>query len=172
MKIHVGSKNKAKLAAVEEILDEYEFLKGSSVTGIEVSSGVADQPMSIEETFQGAVNRAKAAHEGADLGIGLEAGLFKVSVAETGHVKYDVCAIYDGEHVYLGSSSGYEVPKEILDLVNQGFTQQEAAFKSGHTIDPKLGSAGGTVSVLTKERVTRKDLIKQALRLALIHLEK
>ncbi|MFA0173262.1 DUF84 family protein, partial [Vibrio splendidus] len=46
--------------------------------GISVPSGVADQPMSNDETYQGAVNRvhnATQAQPDADFHVGLESGI-------------------------------------------------------------------------------------------------
>jgi len=95
MKIKVGTKNKAKLDAVVEILKDYSHLKNAEVEGVEVSSGVANQPKSLEETINGAVNRAKKSFKKCDYSIGLESGLMHVPQTKSGYMDVCVCAIYD-----------------------------------------------------------------------------
>ena len=51
-KIYIGSKNPAKIAAVEEVFINY------SIISQDVDSGVSCQPIGDEETIQGALNRA------------------------------------------------------------------------------------------------------------------
>ena len=66
MKINVGSTNQIKVDAVKEKILEYDFLKNAEITGIEVSSEVSDQPKTLEETIQGAMNRAKNSFQNCD----------------------------------------------------------------------------------------------------------
>ncbi|MFA7436298.1 MAG: DUF84 family protein, partial [Bacilli bacterium] len=67
-KCYLGSQNIVKLAAVEEVLSDYE------VIGLKVDSGVGSQPLSDLETIRGALNRANALPKDG-LRIGLEAGV-------------------------------------------------------------------------------------------------
>ena len=171
MKINVGSKNKAKVEAVEEILKEYPHLAGAQVEGIEVSSGVTDQPKSLDETVRGAMNRARGSFKDCDYSIGLESGLMKVPKTKTGHMDVCVCAIYDGNEFHLGLSSAWE-HRAIFDLVlTQGFDISAAANHVGLTNNPSIGAAEGAIGILTKGRLDRKEYTKQALRTALIHIE-
>ncbi len=172
MKIIVGSKNSQKIEAVREILQEYPELKDFDVIGIEADSGVSEQPISIDETIQGAINRAKNCFNDCDYSIGLESGLMKVPSTKTGFMDVTVCAIYDGKTVHLGLSSAFEYPVEVTRLVfDEEINITQAFVKTGLTNNPKLGSAEGAIGFLTKGRLTRKEYTKQALRTALIHLE-
>ena len=45
-------------------------------------------------------------------------------------------------------------------------------FKLGITKNPQIGSEEGAIGIVTKGRLDRKEYTKQALRMALIHLEK
>lgn len=81
MKIAVGTTNPAKLKAVEAALAVLFPDEPYQVLGVEVESGVSDQPMSDTESVTGAYNRAHAACtavDNADYGIGLEGGLEQV----------------------------------------------------------------------------------------------
>ncbi|WP_040207598.1 DUF84 family protein [Neobacillus jeddahensis] len=77
MRIVIGSKNPAKIAAVKNSFDqdELEFIP------LDVPSGVNDQPFSDDETIRGAINRAKEALRmgNGDIGIGLEGGVQETS---------------------------------------------------------------------------------------------
>lgn len=174
MKIKVGTKNKSKLEAVEEIVKEYPHLADFEIEGIEVSSGVADQPRSLEETIEGAINRAKSAFLDCDYSIGLESGWMAVPKTKSGYMDVCVCAIYDGKECHLGLSSAWEFPDPSItdSIINGGLDTTQAVNKVGLTNNTQVGSAEGAIGILTKGRMTRKDFTKQALRTALIHLEK
>lgn len=171
MRITVGSKNEVKVGAVREVLVEYPFLGSPEVVGVDVPSGVAEQPHSLDETIVGAMNRARACYAGG-LSVGIEAGLVQVPYTKTGLMDCTVVVFYDGEQCHLGLSSLFECPKAVVDIMlNDGVTMQEACLRAGLTDNPELGRAEGMIGVLTKGRVTRKEYTKQALRAALIHLE-
>ena len=173
MKIKVGSKNKAKVEAVAEIIRDYPHLKDSSVRGVEVDSGISAQPKSLDETIKGAMNRARGIFSGCDYSIGLESGLMQVPNTKSGYMDVCVAAIYDGKEFHLGLSSAWEFPdKKITELMlHEGLDMPEAINKAGLTKNPKIGSEQGAIGILTKGRVDRKEYTKQALRTALIHLE-
>lgn len=173
MKIKVGTKNKSKLEAVEEIIKEYSHLKDFEIEGIEVSSGVPDQPRSIDETIDGATNRAKNSFIDCDYGIGLESGWMKIPKTKSGYMDVCVCAIYDGNEFYLGLSSAWEFPDPLITdlIINGGLNTTQAVNKVGLTNNPQIGSEEGVIGILTKGKMTRKDYTKQSLRTALIHLE-
>jgi len=172
MIINVGTKNPAKIEAVWEIIKDYDFLKDAAVKGVAVASGISEQPLVLEETLQGAMNRAKNAWHDCDLSFGLESGMFPVAHTKTGFMDVGVCAIYDGRQYHLGFSSCFEYPKEVTKLVLQaGLNISDASRQTGLTEHEYIGHAEGTIGILTKGRVTRKDYTKQSIAMALIHLE-
>ena len=173
MHIRVGSTNEVKVEAVKEILRDYAHLAGATVLGVKADSGVSDQPKSLEETVEGAVNRAKNARGDADYGIGLESGLMPVPKTKSGYMDVCACAIYDGKEFHLGLSSAWEFPdKSVMELIlNEGLNMTEAVHKAGLTKSTSIGAENGAIGILTKNRVDRKEYTKQALRTALIHLE-
>lgn len=174
MKIIVGSKNQAKVNAVAEILREYPHLTGAEVSGAETTSGVSDQPKSLEETVQGAKNRAKEVFGACDYSIGIESGLMHVPGSKSGYMDVCVCAIYDGTEFHVGLSSAWEFPDVSTTnlMVKDGLNMSQAINKAGMTKNPHVGSAEGAIGILTKGRMNRKEYTKQALRTALIHLER
>mgnify|MGYP001569756318 CR=1 FL=1 len=173
MNIKVGSTNEIKVDAVRELLKDYSHLKNAMVSGVEVSSNIANQPKSLEETVQGAINRAKNAFEDCTYSFGIESGLMAVPNTKTGFMDVCACAIFDGQEYHIGLSSAWEAPKQVTHyMVNEGLDMNQAAFKAGLTKDPKVGSAQGLVGIMTKGRLVRKEYTKEAVRTALIHLEK
>ena len=172
MKIIIGSENKAKIEAVQEIIQEYPHLKNSEILSKEVESGVSDQPKSLEETVQGAMNRAKNIFSECDYSIGLESGLIEVPKTKTGFMDVCVCAIYDGNEYHLGLSSAWETPRKVADyMLKDGLNMTDAAVKAGLSKKANLGAEEGLIGVMTKGRLTRKGYTKEALRAALIHLD-
>jgi inosine/xanthosine triphosphatase len=174
MKINIGSQNKSKVDAVKEILLDYPHLADAEVVMMSTESGVANQPKSLEETMRGAMNRAKGAWNDCDYSIGLESGLMHVPMSKTGYMDVCVCAIYDGEEFHFGLSSAWEFPdRKVLDLMlKDGLDMSEAINKAGLANNPGIGAAEGAIGILTKGRMDRKEYTKQALRTALIHLER
>lgn len=173
MKIKVGSKNKVKVEAVKEALNDYNQFTQAEVEGLSADSGVSDQPKSLEETIEGAINRARNAFQDCDLSIGLESGLMPVPKSKTGYMDFCACAIYDGQNFHLGLSSAWEFPKkEILDdILNNNLDMSQAINKAGLTTNPDIGSEEGAIGILTKGRLNRKAYTKQAIITALIHLD-
>ena len=80
MLIKVGTGNKVKVQAVRDVLKEYpSVISPDFWTRLaRVQSGVEEQPLSLEETSQGAYNRAKAAFVDCDLSVGIESGLMDI----------------------------------------------------------------------------------------------
>lgn len=171
MKIKVASLNPQKIQAVQDTILDYEILREAIVEGISADSGVSDQPKSLEETVNGAINRAKNAFVDCDLSFGIESGLISVPNTKSGYMDLCFCAIYDGKEVHLGCSSIFEVPKKIMDLMHQGMNMSDACFEAGLTENKTVGSAEGLIGILTRGRVTRLAYTKQAIISALIHLE-
>lgn len=175
MKINVGSTNNAKLEAVRESIAMYPQLAKADIKGFSVASEVSEQPIKLEETVRGAMNRARNAYSEreCDYSIGLESGLIEVPYSKSGFMDLCACVIYDGKEFHLGLSSAWEFPKpEMMDLVSkEGLTMTEAATKLGYANDPQLGAKQGMIGILTKGRLVRKEYTKQALTMALIHLD-
>jgi len=172
MRVNVGSKNKVKVDAVKEAILDYDFLAKAEVNSIDVESEVSEQPKSLDETIQGAMTRARRSFRDCDYSIGIEAGLMKVPHTKTDYMNTTICAIYDGKEYHLGMAAPFEYPREVMRLViEEGLDINEAFYKAGLTENPRVGAAEGAIGVLTKGRVPRKEYTKQAIAMALIHLE-
>lgn len=176
MTIIVGSKNKAKLSAVRETLLDYPSLSAAEVISVPVSSGVSDQPLSLEETAQGSKNRAERAYLSGTtqnrLGIGLEGGLMPVPAMSGEYMNVSICSIYDGERHHIGMSCGFRIPLEVSRLIYEdGLNLTQAMLKSRFSDDPELGESGGAIGLFTNGRICRKKYCQQSLTTALISIE-
>ena len=120
MKVAIGSKNPVKIAAVREAFTKVWPEKAFHFEGVDVSSGISDQPMSDEESFSGAKNRAERAMKEieADFGVGLEGGLQQI-----GEKWFDCgCIVVVDRHFKKGyaSSIRMETPPKMMELIHKG----------------------------------------------------
>jgi len=161
LKVNVGSLNPVKVRATRKVLSElYDDLE---VTAADVGSGVPEQPWE-GDTRKGAMNRAARALGAADLGIGLEAGVF-----ETPDGLYDVqyCAVLDRRGVYsIGHGMGFRYPTKVAELVRGGRTVG-AAIKELYGSE-RDGRKDGAIGYLTCGAMDRTALAEQAVMAAMV----
>ncbi len=165
MKVAVGSTNSVKVKAVENV---FRRVYGEvSVESVPAASGVPSQPFG-QETVTGAINRAKSAFapQKFDMGVGIEAGLFKVGGEVELTIDIQFCAIYDGSWLTLGCGSGFEYPPTVLDEVLSG---KEVGDVMSRVVGiDNLGEKQGAIGVLSKGMLTRTQLTEQSVFMALI----
>ena len=167
MKIAAGTTNPSKIKGIERA---YKRLlhKDVEVIGVKVESGVSAQPLSLEETIRGAINRAKQAIKEiseADEGVGVEAGFFKL-LDKTFDVQ--IAVIIDREnHITYGLSPAFQIPPFFVNKVlNEGIELEVVVDNYFGT--KNIGIKGGFISILTKNRITREELTELAVAMALI----
>ncbi|MCC5450562.1 inosine/xanthosine triphosphatase [Rheinheimera sp. UJ51] len=159
--IAVASANPAKINAVQQCFNANFPEQALTVTGLNVPSGVPDQPMSSEETYAGAKNRLTALKQAiaADYYVSIEAGL-------DGDLTFAWMLIEHNGKVGKARSASLMLPKAALAAIEQG---QEL----GDAMDTLFGTqnikqAGGAIGLLTQNRLSRSQVYQQALTLALI----
>ncbi|WP_048055524.1 inosine/xanthosine triphosphatase [Methanotorris igneus] len=161
--IAVGSTNPVKIRAVEEGMRK--ILGSVEVVGVDVDSGVSKHPIGFEETYRGALNRAKNAlnKQSALYGVGIEAGLIEVD----GHyLDIHVCVVFDGLTATVGTSQGFEYPKEVAEAIKKGIEGGIIAEKISGIKD--IGKKNGLIGYLTDDNITRLDLCRDAVIMAMI----
>jgi inosine/xanthosine triphosphatase len=165
MQVTIGSKNPVKLQATINVLEKiYSKL---TVRAVEVDSGVPDQPFGLDQTIEGAINRAKNSYTpDIDLSIGVESGLMKTPHSLTGYLDLQWCATYDGEKITLGVSAGFEYPPEVVQEVLKG---KEVGDVMDHiTGVDNLGEKKGAVSHLTHGMLDRTGNTEQCVLMAMV----
>lgn len=151
-KIAVGSTNPTKVEAVRRILSQ--AYPGSEVIGLNVLSGVPEQPIGDGETRRGAINRARAALEAAqaDLALGLEGG---VVFTPQGAFTMGWAAIVDRHgQVGLSQSPWLQLPPEVADAIRAGGELGPVMDQLTGEMDTK--KHGGAVGVLTQGLFDRR----------------
>jgi inosine/xanthosine triphosphatase len=115
-RVAVGSMNEPKLAAVRSALGAYA--PDAAVEGVNVASGVSEQPVGFDEIIRGARNRATSAvrESLSDLGVGIEDGLVPIPIDPgseiVAHLNIGCAAITDGERTSIGFSSAFAYPPD------------------------------------------------------------
>lgn len=164
MKICVASANPVKINATKCGFETY--FSDVDVQGMTVDSGVSDQPMSDAETLKGARNRAIKAQElfqEADYWVGIEGGVERGSENLSAFAWVVVLSRNgNGE----SRTTTFYLPPKVSELIDSGYELGEAndmIFKK-HNSKQKSGAVG----LLTQDKLTRTELYKQAVQLALI----
>lgn len=158
--IKVASANPAKINAVASAFAEVFPEQALDVQGIAVPSGVADQPMTSDETLLGAINRvAVLAEYEADYRVAIEAGL-------DAEFTFAWMVIEHRGKTGKARSASLMLPPAALDQLQQGKELgdvMDAMFNQDN-----IKQKGGAIALLTHNRLSRSSVYHQALILALI----
>ncbi len=158
--IKVASANPAKINAVASAFAEIFPAETLDVKGIAVPSGVADQPMSSDETLLGAMNRvAELADVEADFRVAIEAGL-------DGDFTFAWMVIEHKGKMGKARSASLMLPPAALSQLQQGKELgdvMDAMFNQDN-----IKQKGGAIALLTQHKLSRSSVYHQALILAMI----
>jgi inosine/xanthosine triphosphatase len=152
-RIAVGSRNPVKMSAVASVVRQWS--PDATVDGVQVASGVADQPFGDDETMRGAATRARAARQAldADIGIGLEGGVVEGEGGAMRSCAWAAVALRDGRE-FVGGSLAMPLPPVVAALVRDG-------VELGHAMDAVAGvhnskHGAGAVGLLTHGLIDRQ----------------
>jgi len=164
MKVVVGSLNPTKIEGVKRAFEQY--FDQVVVEGKSVDSGVPDQPFN-SDTVKGAINRAINAYSpDYDFSVGVEAGLFSLKNTLTGYLDFQVVAIYNGSRITIGFGPGFEYPPVVVEEVLKG--KEVGDVMDEITGIERLGEKTGAIHYLTKGVISRSELTRIAVTMALI----
>lgn len=164
MKVIVASKNPVKKEAV--LVGFKSFFHLVEVEGFHADSEVSDQPVSDEETLKGARNRAenvKNLYKNADFWVGIEGG---IQTTEKGLTAFAWVVILSADKYGEARTSSFLLPNKVAELIQRGYelgTANDMVFNQTNSKQKH-----GAVGILTKNIVSRTELYKQAVQLALI----
>jgi inosine/xanthosine triphosphatase len=166
MKIVVASTNPVKLQAA--VNGFQKLFPGSelNVIAATVSSDVAHQPMSDEETLRGAMNRsanAQAAHPHADYWIGIEGG---IQPRDQEMMAFAWIVIRSHQKIGKGRTGTFFLPTAVAELIRLGKERGEADDIVFGRTNSKQDN--GAVGLLTDNVIDRAQLYEHAMILALI----
>jgi inosine/xanthosine triphosphatase len=127
------------------------------------------QPITLSSTVRGALTRAEKALQKikeAEFGVGVEAGLMEIPDTRT-YLNVQFAAIIDKDQkITLGSSAGFQLPNEVTKLVLIERMEVDRAVEFLYGIKD-IGEKRGIIDLMTKGATSRKELITNALIMAL-----
>ncbi|MGB3727407.1 MAG: inosine/xanthosine triphosphatase [Glaciecola sp.] len=161
--VAVASANPVKINAAKASFERV-FDQAVTVFSESVPSGVADQPMSTDETREGALNRIDALRETveADYYIAYEGG---VDVFEDGPKTFAILCICNNEETVFGQSALLPLPINVYKQLLTGVELGTAMDQLFETVNIK--QKGGAIGQLTKGLETRTSIYESATILAL-----
>ena len=166
-KIWVASANPVKIQAAASAFNTVFPDEDFTVEALPVSSGVPDQPVGVEQTLTGAINRVsnmKKENAEVDYFVGMEGGIRKWEDQT-----------FAFAWMYIESKKGitgkamtayFQLPEAVQSLIEEG-------VELGHAIDKVFGKhnskqKGGAVGMLTNGMINRTEYYIHAMILALI----
>jgi inosine/xanthosine triphosphatase len=165
MKIAVGTENNAKIKAVELCFEKLN-VSDYSLMCKTVDSGVSDMPKSDEEMVLGAKNRAKNVYNhfseinpNIDYAVGIEGGITKL---DTKYFVKGWVSVFNGKKFSLASGLALPFPDEIGKLIYLKDIEL-GPLMDKLTGEHKLNTRGGSVGVMTKNKILRYEVFRDAL---------
>ncbi|WRP05769.1 DUF84 family protein [Rossellomorea aquimaris] len=161
LKIAIGTTNPAKVQAIQKAFQElYEEVLFEC---FKTDSHVGEQPISDQETIEGALNRAKGVLRAtdSDIGIGLEGGvtesLYGMFVCNWG-------ALVDrsGNEI-IGGGARIPLPKEISSRLKAG--EELGPLMDEYTQTTGVRKKEGAMGVFTNGLITREAMFLHVVRL-------
>lgn len=161
MKVAIGTKNPAKINAVERGFltmwpdTQFEFV------GVPVESGVSDQPMSDEEGIKGATTRATSAlqeQSDADFGVGLEGSIRKTN--DTWFATAWIVVVDKSGKKGVGAAPTVMIPQKLAGQMLAG--EEMKVVIDRHFKIKDSGKKEGFFGIMTNNKITRSDGYKYA----------
>lgn len=165
-KILLASTNPVKVAAVKDGFERMLPGEKHVIEPVSIKPEVPDQPMTDQETLNGAVQRTLIAREQypeADYWVGIEGG-----VQDEGQTMaaFAWVVIRSPDQVGRSKSGTFYLPGKIAQLIREGLELGEADDIIFGQTDSKRKN--GAIGLLTGDVITRKSLYEHAVILALV----
>lgn len=175
MKIGIGTRNKAKLIAVQQAVEtirdiffadsqeEIFFFETDTLTS------VPEMPLTLNELMQGALERALFVYDkfgDLNFSLGLEGGVFRPNLKASAFLQSWAYA-YDGSNGYYGSSGAISLPDKITHAL---YKEKQELSDVIDSISGKhdVRSNEGTFGILTGNAITRSQSFKTAIVASLV----
>ncbi|PFA69648.1 inosine/xanthosine triphosphatase [Bacillus sp. AFS015802] len=154
LKVAIGTTNPAKVQAIQKAFQEqYGEVQFQCM---KTESYVSEQPLSDQETIEGAINRAKNVLKvtDSDIGIGLEGG---VSEALYGMFVCNWGALVDRQgNEIIGGGARISLPKEISMELKAG--KELGPLMDEYTQRTGIRKKEGAIGVFTNGLITREAM--------------
>jgi inosine/xanthosine triphosphatase len=164
MKIIIGSKNPAKIQAVQNaFLNDYLF------DMVDVPSGVSAQPFSDDETIKGAINRAENALQigNGDIAIGLEGGVnettYGLMLCNWGALKLK------GQPPFIAGGARILLPEGIALRIRNG--EELGPVMEDYAQKQNVRKKEGAIGIFTNGKIDRIEMFTHVTKLLAGQLE-
>ncbi|GEM01959.1 inosine/xanthosine triphosphatase [Halolactibacillus halophilus] len=155
MDIVLGSKNKAKQQAVNDVF------KDSMIYTIDAPSDVSAQPFSDQETLAGAINRSMYARNTLEngIGIGLEGGVMEIG--DQLFLTNWGALTDESHHTYVAGGARIPLPKAIAKELKPGIELGDVM--ADFTKDKHIRHHQGAIGIFTHGLITRDTMFEHVL---------
>jgi non-canonical (house-cleaning) NTP pyrophosphatase len=176
MKAFLGSSSGHNLTAVKEVL--VPVFKTVDLAGKKVNSGINAQPVGLDETLQGALNRLKdlkrmIGDTRYDLLAAFENGITSVILKDGKDIWFDLAwtVVEDSQgNVSFAPSTGVQIDNQI---VNEMFCRGQEKVTIGDILAEKYGChPADPHELLTDKLLNRSVILQQSLQSALGQLRR
>ncbi|NRA59862.1 MAG: inosine/xanthosine triphosphatase [Psychrobium sp.] len=164
LKVVVGSRNPVKINAVRSAINTYYPDHDIDCSGMDAASLVSDQPMTSQQTRDGAVNRLRYCQQqvSADFYAAIEGG---VDNFEDGAATFAYVVIANHKQMSVGRSANLPLPSHVYQALSDGEELGPLMDKMFKTVNIK--QKGGAIGLLTNGHSSREANYTQALILAM-----
>jgi inosine/xanthosine triphosphatase len=163
--IVIASANPVKMEATRLGFEKMFPLESFELHSVTTPSGVRDQPMTSQETEQGAYNRACAAAKvmpQADYWVGIEGGIEELGEEMAA---FAWVVVYSPHLTGKGRTGTFFLPPTVASLIRQGKELGEADDIIFNQNNSK--QVNGAIGILTGDVIDRTRLYEHAVILAL-----
>jgi inosine/xanthosine triphosphatase len=168
-KVALGSTNPAKVKGAR--LAFSRAFGPIEMKAVDTTALVRSQPLTLDETVEGAEERAMFALETArpDFGVGVEAGLLALGKAWPEHfLNVQVAAVVDkAGDLSFGSSSGFPLPSSLVAKMRKDGLELDR-YAAGLTGKRRIREQEGIVYHLSKKLLSRVEMTEQCVSMAII----
>lgn len=168
--ISVGSTSKHKLEAVRLACANLDLK--CDVFGLDTKSGQNEQPIGFEETFSGALTRAKSVQKvyPSDVVIGIESGIITIKKPMPICLDLAVIVVLFEKQMIITTSNGMVFPQQYYKYAKRkGFEKTTV----GSVVASKLGGdRTDPHSILSNGELSRQETLVKAIEVALRLLQK
>ena len=157
--VYMSTESALKHAAAERAMERAGI--PVRIEGVKVDSGVNEQPMTLDETFEGASNRQdnlRKLGSVADYLITVESGLYKVNEMNGTYGCTVVIVEPAGEKPRVGFDLDVAFPQEWLDKVPSVYADMGVLVQEEYGADEK-----DPITYLTNGKLTRRNVIERAI---------
>jgi inosine/xanthosine triphosphatase len=164
--VNIASANPVKVKATREGFSRMFTKERFDFRMVKSTAVISSQPMSDEETLDGATRRAENIREQApegDYWVGIEGG---ISDWPIGMGAFAWVVVLSKDRIGRGRSGEFFLPENVADLVRQGVELGEADDRIFSRNNSKHGN--GAIGLLTNDVVDRANLYIPAVIFALI----